>query len=171
MVTASRITGADSCPCNFASLTLVNAPSSNVKTTRPIYPYQFDGYRVPTLEPGVRVHPGEKSIIDTGQPASHAYVVHWPSRRPTRWRVVFVFISLFGVNEPFKAFASDLETLFLQMKWNWCGCWQLTPSQGGHIVCAISEWCVYESTGFHLGNIGSNFFRGEEGLKDSMQDF
>ena len=32
--------------------------------------------------------------------------------------------------------------------------WQLTTSGSGRIVSAIPAWCVYESTGFHLGNIG-----------------
>ena len=34
--------------------------------------------------------------------------------------------------------------------------WQLTTSGSGRIVSAIPAWCVYESTGFHLGNIGQD---------------
>ena len=34
--------------------------------------------------------------------------------------------------------------------------WQLTTSGSGRRVSAIPAWCVYESTGFHLGNIGLN---------------
>ena len=30
---------------------------------------------------------------------------------------------------------------------------RLTASADSHIVLAISVWCVYEGTGFHLGNI------------------
>ena len=32
--------------------------------------------------------------------------------------------------------------------------WQLTISENSHIVRVTIAWCVYESTGFHLGNIG-----------------
>ena len=35
-----------------------------------------------------------------------------------------------------------------------CGWWPLTTSASGHIVCAISNCCIYESIGYHLGNIG-----------------
>ena len=38
--------------------------------------------------------------------------------------------------------------------------WQLTTSGSGRIVSAIPAWCVYESTGFHLGNIGFNPYSG-----------
>ena len=34
--------------------------------------------------------------------------------------------------------------------------WQLTTSGSGRRVSAIPAWCVYESTGFHLGNIGED---------------
>ena len=32
--------------------------------------------------------------------------------------------------------------------------WQLKTSGSGRILSVIPAWCVYESTGFHLGNIG-----------------
>ena len=38
--------------------------------------------------------------------------------------------------------------------------WQLTTSGSGRIVSAIPAWCVYESTGFHLGNIGQKDLSG-----------
>ena len=61
----------------------------------------------------------------------------------------------FGMDGPFGASPSGLETGVSVDEVNWYGWWQLTISETSHMVRTIPGWCIDESAGFHLGNSGS----------------